>query len=136
MKGWDKPYNCGMLHKSTYKQVSVDNRSKTSNGGYVTYFKLFRQLLSQMRASIHVLSTSQYVLMNVIAYTKFVWWCGIKPMGQFVSTLTHIKGTYTLTDGIFNNRDVKKNVLYIIFGITVYKTQLRLTEEDIREMLK
>lgn len=126
-----------MLHRNTYKQVSVDNKSRSNNGGYVTYFKLFRQLVAQIKSNKNLFTSYQYVMMNIIVGLKFLWWCGIKPLGQFVSKHTHTKGTYILSNGVFENKSVAKTVAYFLFGnILLFKISASLTNEDIKELLK
>jgi hypothetical protein len=140
----------------TVSRHSVNNKFTQKFGGYLLYWKLYTQLCKNLRAlriHNHVVVTTQRMtdpyklqigqdvpttwhLMNL--YTiQFIWFCLIKPLGQFYSRVTTMRGDFVVTNGHFQNTNLKKCRTHYIFGIPVfYQYDMTLTDENIKDLTK
>lgn len=136
---------------ASYKQVS--NTSNLYNGGYLTYWKLYLELLKMLSRKDDVLNEFRkqlpglyghklerkirfrFFLAKLYAYTiGIVWACLIKPLGQFFSRTVITKGSYMIP---FNNISLEKTTKYKLFGIIFWVSRKqRLTDEDVKELCK
>lgn len=111
---------------------TVDNKLTQNFGDYATYFKLYLKLWQQMSHMCRIANLNR--LHMTLMYCKLalssVWFCLLKPLGQFYSHKTRIAGTFTMNDDIFINISLYKYRVHKIFGITVFYHSMELTEDD------
>jgi hypothetical protein len=120
----------------TERVVNVDNTSHNKPGGYKMYFKLYLKLLEQMKANKNLFSKPHYAWICFMVYLKFIWWCGIKPLGQFFTTSVNIMGQYKIINGVFENVSVMKVTSKKFMGMIFLEYASKLTDEDIENLKK
>lgn len=108
--------------KTTTQTTHAVNNTKTNlNGGYIAYWKLYGQLLKQIKAFPYPsASAKRKMWMGFIL--KTLWWIAIKPLGQFFSTKKFITGRYMDINGKMKNIDLVCKTQYRIFSIPVFST--------------
>lgn len=134
---------------------SINRISKLYNGGFATYWNLYKKLLEQFSKKEELLSKIrtgypqlvgdklerkikwEFFKLQMSAYTwLFVWACILKPFGQFVSRTVVMEGQYViLDDRDFHNVNIKKSTTYRLFGIKFWKAKNQyITEKDLKEI--
>lgn len=143
----------------TVSRHTVDNKFTQKYGGYLTYWKLYAQfvkmlsnkseIMQKLREALVIVTAMtnqditkklnrQYKMLRLKTYTvMFVWACLIKPLGYFYSRVTTKKGSFVVTNGHFQNTDLKKCRTHYICGIPVfYQYDMTLTDADIKDLTK
>lgn len=91
------------------QNTNFDYSLKNSNGGYLTYWKLTRQLLGQMSDAQNMLpfSFTQKAKMWTAVILKMPWWCLVKPLGWCFSSHTKWTGKYSMVayNGVINKEE-------------------------------
>jgi len=147
-----------VTRKVKHKEIKSTNNLK--NGGYVMYWKLYKQLHGMLCDKNNALQklrnnyTQSSLLLDMeiekrilwqlfwakcYTYTiGFIWFCLLKPLGQFTSKIIYISGKYKMiNDTVFENVDLTKSTTYKLFNITVWKSyNQKLTKEELTNLKK
>lgn len=144
------------VRNTTVTHGEIERNITLRNGGYRMYWDLYRKMLRMFSNGFadKVWEFSDNVQLSIeefdrkvrielakarfAAYTwLFVWYCILKPLGQFVHKKIRIKGPYKITNGKFENIDVKKHTEYYVFGLLIWVvTGQELSDDDIKEITK
>lgn len=130
-----------MVITNKISERRIDWKHNQFNGGFRAYWKIYLSLYGMLKTSGFAKLTTW---LNFYTF-QFVWFCILKPFGQFLSTTTHIKGSYRLFNGVMENNsptksgslNVSKTVTYKLFGIFIWRRyNQEFTAEEIKELMK
>jgi hypothetical protein len=145
-------------YTNTISSNTVNNKFTQNFGGYLTYWKLYANFVKMLSNKSDMMSklrdnlisvaemTNQditrklnrhFIMLRLKTYTiMFVWVCLIKPLGQFYSTVTTMRGDFVVTNGYFQNTNLKKCRTHYIFGIPIfYQYCMKLSDENIKNLI-
>lgn len=138
---------------------NIDHRSTQRKGGYLMYWKLYGQLSKMLSNK----SEAKKTIMHQILLTEkligiklqkkvnraffktklhhytlgFIWFCLIKPLGQFHHKFVRTQGQYQVVDGEFFNISLQKSTRHFLFNVPIWTSKNQeLTQEEIKELCK
>lgn len=138
---------------------NIDNRSTQRKGGYLMYWRLYGQLVKMLsdksKAKQHIMQqilltekliglklqrkvNRAFFKAKLHTYTLgFIWWCLMKPLGQFHHTFVSTQGQYQVVDGEFFNISLQKSTKHFLFGVSIWTSKNQeLNQEEIKELCK
>lgn len=118
------------MHRINITRYSVNNSNTKRYGGFVTYWRLYAQLIDMVK--------SAGIRRNIfVRIAKFCWFCLIKPFGTFYTSVTTYKGEYQTINGRFENINLIKRRVHKIARIPIFWTSTtKFSDEDITYLLK
>lgn len=141
----------------TISTTKINNTNTNSNYGYIGYFKLYKQILVQIKDMKKLVGTFQdqltkagiiekklvtkwsFFQIKFMVALKTPWWLLIKPIGKIFSTKVNYKGTYSRYNDSVKIQDVKivkKGAVLLFKVIPIFPLVGKLNKKDLENIFK
>ena len=128
------------MYYQEIKSVRVKQAHNQFFAGYLAYWKLIIET-EKMRKSnkqYKLLTYTQKVKVVFFLMFKYIFAATIKPLKQFYSYSTYLNGVIEVdkVSGVITKNSLVKIRFFKLFGVVFFKKNVKLTLDEIREIIK